>query len=305
MRLDALCGRGAFAEVYDGWLYHGDEDPRRVAVKLLLPQYVLSQDAARRLIAEAWVLRELKHPAFIQLIDTFHVQRRFVMVTEFVPGIDIGDLPLMPPKAAWEIVAQVASAMSLACDPGTVFIHQDIKPANLRLSEVGTVHIFDVGLALVDGSGPGASVGCIAGTPGYMSPERWHGNPPDPSADVYAVGSILYLLLSGDHLVQKPGRKLREKLVKSGTIFQSWLNIRLDQSTRPLEPHARELIERCCTYLPADRIDMADLAELCDSYGETAEGLSLEEWCASQSWDEEPDSVGFMLLEEDVEPDEG
>ena len=300
-----MCGRGAFAEVYDGWLYHGDADPQHVAIKLLLPQYVLSDDATRRLIAEAWVLRELKHPAFIQLVDTFHVQRRFAMITEFIAGIDIGDLPLMPEKAAWEIVAQVASALALACDPGTVFVHQDIKPANLRLSEVGTVHIFDVGLAVVDGSGPGASVGCIAGTPGYMSPERWHGNPPDPSGDVYAMGNILYLLLSGSHLVQKPGRKLREQLVKSRTIFQSWVNIRLDQASRPFAPHARELLERCCAYSPEDRVSMPDLAELCDQYGEAAEGPSLEEWCADQSWDEEPDSVGFMLLEEDIErPDD-
>lgn len=198
-RLDAVIGHGGMGQVWRGW----DELlGREVAVKELHDR--LRDDAAtERFSLEARTAARLNDPHVVSVYDFGADQDRLYLVMELVTGHSLaqeveGAVTLAAPRVA-ALGAQVAAGLATAHRHGVV--HRDIKPGNLLLDEQGNVSIADFGIArFTQGStaalAPTAD-GQVLGTVAYLSPERALGRPATTASDVYALGCVLYQLLTG------------------------------------------------------------------------------------------------------------
>jgi hypothetical protein len=171
---------------------------RLVALKMIVSgAYAGSEEEAR---AEAETAARLQHPNIVQVYEVGTHQGRPYMALEFVPGGSLADkldgTPRLPRQAA-ELLETLARAVHTAHAAGVV--HRDLKPANVLVGERWTLKVADFGLAKrLDG--PAQTVtGVIKGTPPYMAPEQAAGQAKEvgPAVDVYALGAILYELLTG------------------------------------------------------------------------------------------------------------
>ncbi|MGW2384568.1 protein kinase domain-containing protein [Streptomyces sp. NPDC001658] len=196
-RLNDPIGRGAMGEV---WRAVDETLGRSVAVKLLLPQGS-DPTSASRFRLEAQTAGRLNHPYVVGVYDFGEYDGRLFLVMELVEGDSLARLlttegPLPAGQVA-RIAAQAAAGLAAAHQQGIV--HRDIKPANLLLDAEGTLKIGDFGIArfVDDPSGALTTTGQIVGTSLYLAPERALGQPAGPAADVYALGCLLYQLLTG------------------------------------------------------------------------------------------------------------
>jgi len=186
---------------------------RKVALKLLNANWEAGSDAGRRLRDEARLLGRLQHRHIVRVDDLVRVEGQWALVMEYIDGADLEVVYTLakarsqelPPRAVAEIGAAVASALGAAWsapgDDGQPLrvIHRDIKPSNIRLSETGDVKVLDFGVARADFQGREARTERVRyGSLGYMSPERLLGEPDTPAGDVYALGVVVYELLSLD-----------------------------------------------------------------------------------------------------------
>ncbi|GFE13292.1 hypothetical protein Sgleb_13390 [Streptomyces glebosus] len=195
-RLQDVVGRGAAGEV---WRAFDESLGRPVAVKLLLPQGS-DPSAASRFRLEAQTAGRLNHPHVVGVLDFGEHEDRLFLVMELVEGDSLARLAGSGPLPA-ERVALIAAqaAAGLAAAHRQNIVHRDIKPANLLLDAAGALKLGDFGIArFVDD--PGAALtatGQIVGTSLYLAPERALGRPAGPASDVYALGCVLYQLLTG------------------------------------------------------------------------------------------------------------
>ncbi len=196
-RLHDPIGRGAMGEV---WRALDETLGRTVAVKLLLP-HDSDPTATSRFRLEAQTAGRLNHPYVVAVYDFGEYDGRLFLVMELVEGESLdrrlsaaGPLPV---EQVARIAAQAAAGLAAAHQQGIV--HRDIKPANLLLDADGTLKIGDFGIArfVDDPSGALTTTGQIVGTSLYLAPERALGRAAGPAADVYALGCLLYQLLTG------------------------------------------------------------------------------------------------------------
>jgi serine/threonine-protein kinase len=194
-------GQGGMGTVYRA---HDPVIGRHVAIKLITIRPDLDQEEARqyreRFLREAQAAGALVHPSIVAVHDIGMDPATMspYIVMEHVPGQDLkkvirSQAPL-PSDEAIRIVMQVAAALDYAHRRGIV--HRDIKPANVLLSEGGQVKITDFGVARLPGSDLTRSDQFV-GSPGFMSPEQLKGAAVDGRSDLFALGVILYQLLTG------------------------------------------------------------------------------------------------------------
>src|SRR5262249_3538785 len=179
---------------------------RVVALKMILAGPHADADSLRRFRAEAEAVARLRHPNIIQVYEHGHSAGHAYLALEYVEGGTLtrqtAGVP-RPPEYAAQIVETLAAAVHYAHGRG--FVHRDLKPANVLLTADGALKITDFGLAkwLHDTPGGDAAAaptrtGVLVGTPAYMAPEQAAGNRDvGPAADVYALGVLLYQLLTG------------------------------------------------------------------------------------------------------------
>ena len=197
--LQRVLGRGGMAEVWRAVDLRLD---RPVAVKILNTAGRADPVALQRLHREARTVARLDHPHIVAVHDVNIADDGAFLVMELVEGGSLADLlarggPL-PVRQAVTIAAQTCDALAAAHAAGIV--HRDIKPANLLLTPSGTVKLCDFGIARLAHAGSGATLthpGTVIGTAAYMAPEQAVGDPTGPPTDLYALGCVLYAMLTG------------------------------------------------------------------------------------------------------------
>jgi predicted Zn-dependent protease/tRNA A-37 threonylcarbamoyl transferase component Bud32 len=194
-------GRGGMADVYKGYQPGLD---RYVAIKVMHPH--LSEDAnfITRFRREAKSVAELRHPYIVQVFDFDTQDDNYYMVMEYIEGgrtlkqvlqelAERGER--LPLEQTLDITTKLADALAYAHNLG--MIHRDLKPANVLLASLDRPVLSDFGIArLMNESGLTIS-GMLIGTPAYMSPEQGRGERIDARSDIYALGIVLYEMLTG------------------------------------------------------------------------------------------------------------
>jgi len=203
-RLRARVGHGSFGEVYRAW----DPDlEREVALKLLLPGSVGSDNEYRAMLREARALAAVQHPNIVHVYGVDRHDGRVGFWTDFVRGRTLSFLissqgPFGYREAAL-IGLDVAKALSAVHRAG--ILHRDIKAENVMREEGGRILLMDFGLSTL----PQRQTD-IAGTPNYMAPELFSGSQATAATDIYAVGVLLFYLVSGQHPVRLGGLTAKE-----------------------------------------------------------------------------------------------
>jgi eukaryotic-like serine/threonine-protein kinase len=208
----SLLGAGGMGEVYRA---HDPKLKRDVAIKVLPSFLCRDPERLQRFEQEARVAAALNHPNILAVFQMGTYNEVPYLVSELLEGWTLREhLKHGPVPLRWVIDcgAQVARGLAVAHEKGIV--HRDLKPENLFITKDGRVKILDFGLAklmqckgTVDGNAPTFSdltePGAVMGTVGYMSPEQVSGKPADHRADIFALGAILYEMLTGKRAFQK------------------------------------------------------------------------------------------------------
>src|SRR5690242_20397621 len=251
-RLDREIGAGGMATVY---LAEDVRHDRRVALKVLRPE-LAAVIGAERFLAEIKLTANLQHPHILPLFDSGEADSYLFYVMPFVEGETLRDRmnreKQLPVADAVRITTEVAAALDYAHRHGVV--HRDIKPENILLHD-GQALVADFGIALAASKASGnrmTETGMSLGTPHYMSPEQAMGEREiTPRSDVYALGAVLYEMLTGDPPF-------------TGSTAQAIVARVVTESPRPLLPQ-RHTIPRqveaatltALEKLPADRFGSA------------------------------------------------
>jgi len=191
-RLDGEIARGAIGVV---WRAVDTTNGEAVAVKLLRPEAAEVSELVTGFLTEAEILAGLDHPAIVRVRNLI-TEGNLALVLDLVGGTDLrrrlrAGGPLAPAQAA-RVGAEVAGALGYIHALGIT--HGDVKPGNLLLpADGGPVRLADFGVARRPGQAPGP----ILATPEYVAPEVVAGAYPTPPADVYALGILLYELVTG------------------------------------------------------------------------------------------------------------
>jgi eukaryotic-like serine/threonine-protein kinase len=192
-RLERPLGHGGMATVY---LARDEELDRPVAIKVLAEH--LAGDAAfrDRFLREARLAARLSHPNVVSVYDAGESEdgRPFI-VMEYVPGMTLAEVGRLAPDEAVGLVVQACHGLAHAHEAGLV--HRDVKPQNLLLRDDGVLKVADFGIARAAETTALTQIGTVLGTAAYLSPEQALGEEVTPATDVYALGAVLYELLTG------------------------------------------------------------------------------------------------------------
>ncbi|WP_165845429.1 serine/threonine-protein kinase [Streptacidiphilus pinicola] len=264
--LGAHLGKGGMGEV---WQSNDLTLRRAVAVKVLLESGI-DQEMMERFRREARVGARLQHPGITVVHDFGQYEGQHFMVMELLEGTDLArhlkrhreGLPAdkvkgLPVAEALDLVGQAAEALAAAHEQQVV--HRDLKPANLFLLRTGRIKICDFGVArTVQATGPLTASGALIGTPPFMAPEQWRGSKDvGRPTDIYALGCVLYALLTGN----PPFLPEKESL-------PALMVAHLEETPPPLRsvrddvpPHVEQLVAAMLAKEPAMRPDAETVAE--------------------------------------------
>jgi serine/threonine-protein kinase len=208
LEITSLLGKGGMGEVYRA---RDLKLKREVAIKILPEEFSRDADRVSRFQREAEVLASLNHPNIAAIYDLAEAIGTRFLVLELVEGETLADRIArgpIPVREALKIAIQICEALEAAHERG--IIHRDLKPANIKFTADGKVKVLDFGLAKAMESTPGSATlsnsptllsgsmaGMIVGTAAYMSPEQAKGRAVDRRTDIFALGCVLYEMLTG------------------------------------------------------------------------------------------------------------
>jgi serine/threonine-protein kinase len=189
-----------------GRVYRAEQQAlgRTVAVKIIHNHLLNDESASARFITEARAASQLNHPNSVGIIDFGNTEDGLLyLVMEYLRGRDLArvlhESGLLEIPRVVDVIRQVLAALDEAHELG--IIHRDLKPENIilepRRGGGDYVKVVDFGLAKIQAQRSMTRPGIVCGTPDYMAPEQGRGDPLDGRSDLYAVGVILFFLLTG------------------------------------------------------------------------------------------------------------
>ena len=233
--------RSGIATVWEG--YDAGLD-RKVLVKSIHPQFARESDLRARFEREARAIARLSHPNVVQIYDLKASGDELSIILEFVEGMSLGKLlkdhGALPAEVAVTISAEILAGLELAHASG--IIHRDLKPDNVLVSRRGEVKITDFGLATLRDQPTVTQEGMVVGTPAYMAPEQATGGEIGPATDLFAVGLILFEMLTGKRLLE--GASLAEALQSALKYTPPRLELYREFIPEAIEPVLRKLLEK-------------------------------------------------------------
>jgi Tol biopolymer transport system component len=260
-------GAGGMGELYRA---HDSRFGRDVAIKVLHDSIAASPERLQRFELEARAAGSIDHPGILVVHDFGFHEGWPYLATELLEGESLADrlvLGPLPVRKAVEIGVQVAHALAAAHEKGIV--HRDLKPDNIFLTRDGRAKILDFGLAKLEPSPPLevdpekdtlaapppplSLPGTLIGTMAYLSPEQARGEPVDARSDIFALGLVLYQMLTG-----------RTAFLRGSLIETLSAIIKEDaegMSSDAVPPDLERLVRRCLEKVPSERFQSArDLA---------------------------------------------
>ena len=268
-------GRGAMGVVYQGF------DPvigRTVAIKTMLIEGFSAADYEeykKRFRREAQAAGALSHPNIVTVHDFGEDNGVLYLAMEFLKGVSLEEVLRRQKVLAVEDVVRLFEQVSSALDHAHrhQVVHRDIKPANIMLLDNGQAKVTDFGIARLLSSATGMTrVGQIVGTPSYMSPEQVRGLPVDGRSDIFSLGVILYLALTGRKPFEGPSlTTVIYKIVNEDPVPVSQIN-------KDLHPGLSAIVSRALVKDPNRRYQTCgELAEDLKNYktlGQAATAIS-------------------------------
>ncbi|MGE5345539.1 MAG: serine/threonine-protein kinase, partial [Acidithiobacillales bacterium] len=252
-------GAGGMGEV---WKARDARLDREVAIKVLPEEFFEDKERRDRFEREAKLLAAVNHPNIAAIFSFEEISGRYLLVQELLEGESLRESlreGALSPRKAIEYGAQIVEGLAAAHAKGIV--HRDLKPENVFITEEGRIKILDFGLArqaatpsLVASTSPteakATTPGEILGTVGYFSPEQVRGLPVDTRSDIFALGCVLYEMLSGRRAF------MRETAAETMTAV-----LREEPPALEASPELSTIVNRCVEKKPEMRFQSArDLA---------------------------------------------
>ncbi len=262
-----VLGRGAMATVYKAY------DPsidRTLAIKVLHPDLCVNEEYRGRFLREAKAAGILSHPNIVTIFDVGEVDGRPYIAMELLDGTPLNDLMdvagKLPISDAVGIAIQLTRALDYAHSKGIV--HRDVKPSNIiQLKDSSIIKVTDFGICHIDSpeDTQQTTMGQVLGTPQYMPPEQALGQKVDARSDLFSVGVVLYLLLTGKRPFD--GETL-------ATVMYRIANEEpepIDHVRGDISPALRRIVDRCLRKQPEKRFQSG--LELADALARVARDL--------------------------------
>ncbi|MFY1831199.1 protein kinase domain-containing protein [Myxococcus fulvus] len=265
---------------------------KTLVLKRILPHLAEDPAFVEMFLGEARLAAQLEHPNIVQIFDFGEADGSYFLAMEFIDGPTLRRLvkraleqPL-PPVVCAKLVAQAAEGLAFAhefSDAATGeplgLIHRDVSPDNILVSRQGAVKVVDFGVAKVAGQGHRTQTGVVKGKVAYMPPEQLRASPLDRRVDVYALGVVLYELLTG----KRPFEATTEASTMQAILFEPFVPV---EARRPDVPEPlRRILElalmkdRDARY-PDCRALEADLERYLRSSGEPVGAYQLSQFVA-------------------------
>jgi serine/threonine protein kinase len=251
---------GGMAEIFLATQHGAEGFERRVVLKRILAALLADPKFRNMMIDEAHVAMSLNHSNIVQVLDLGQAKGRYFLALELVDGWDLNQLLArtkntefaLPPEIALYIVAEVCRALNYAHGKTRDgkplgIVHRDVSPHNVLVSEQGEVKLTDFGIAKALGRRERTGAGIIKGKLAFMSPEQASGAVLDARSDLFSVGTMLYLLLTGKRPFDAP-TDLETILRVQQCEFPA-----ASQAKPDLAPEVARIVERAMKRLPGDR----------------------------------------------------
>jgi serine/threonine protein kinase len=277
---------------------------RDVAIKVLPETFAKDSERLRRFEQEARAVAALNHPNILAIHDIGEYNGSPFLVSELLEGHSLRaemNNGALPTRRAVEYAAQIAQGLAAAHDKGIV--HRDLKPENVFVTHDGRLKILDFGLAklakLHAATDDSATLtladtqqettpGMVLGTVGYMSPEQVRGEPADARSDIFALGTILYEMLSGQRAFK------RDTSAETMTAILKEDPPEISTTGKPVAPAIERTVRRCLEKKPQQRFQSArDLAFDLEGLSGTTAGSGMRP--AGPSAEPAPSSLNWLI----------
>ena len=196
-KIEKILGQGGMGVVYKA---HESSLNRKVALKVLSQKLSSDKEFITRFKKEAQIIAALNHTNIVSILSFGKGLGHYYFAMEYIKGKDLDEIlkekTTIPLDEALSIARQVADALSEAGEKGVV--HRDLKPANIMIDEMNRARVTDFGVARIESAEDNLTkTGMFLGSPQYASPEQAGGMSIDPRSDIYALGAVLYRMLTG------------------------------------------------------------------------------------------------------------